>query len=322
MLEDNPTVRSSLPPDVQTAVTVGTFDGLHKGHLRILEELIDVARSQNLRSLVATFEPHPRQVLQPGNKLKILTTKEKKVSLLAELGLDYVVMLSFDRAFSRVSPERFVKDYLLRRYHMRSLVIGYDHTFGENRSGGEKTLSELSAVYEFSLIKVPPVIIEGQPVSSSRIRTALDNGDMLLAANLLGRYYSFIGKVVPGSGRGKKLGHPTANLQPLSKHKQLFPEGIYAAVVDLDGSLRRGVLHHGPRPTFDEPEPTLELNLFDFSGELYGRLLEVSILQRIRPILRFESAEELVRQMERDDQMVKEVFERIKIPVDTFSRVG
>lgn len=143
---------------------------------------------------------------------------------------------------------------------------------------------------------------------------------MPLASKLLGRFYSFTGQVVTGSGRGKKLGHPTANLVLLNPHKQLFPDGIYAGFVDLDGKIVHGVLHHGPRPTFNDSSSTLELNLFDFNGSLYGRQLEVSIIQRIRPVLRFETAEELIRQMDRDDQEVKKVFERIKIPTDSLSR--
>jgi riboflavin kinase/FMN adenylyltransferase len=320
MLKDKSTAGSSLLAGTHTAVTVGTFDGVHRGHLGILKELLDVARQRNLKSMVVTFDPHPRRILQHNHGMKLLSSPEAKVRLMAELGIDYVVVLKFDLALSQLSPERFVQDYLISRYGMRALVIGYDHALGKERTGREKVLNELSSVFNYSLIQVPPVILDGKPVSSSWVRAAIEQGDMGQAAKLLGRYYSFTGRVIPGAGRGKRLGHPTANLELVFEDKQLFPEGIYAATVDLDGRLMPGALHHGPRPTFDELAPTLELNLFDFSGDLYERTLEVSIIERIRPIMRFKSAGELVKQMDRDDREVKRVFEKIKIPAFTLSR--
>ncbi len=299
---------------------MGTFDGVHRGHLGILEELLDVAQQQNLKSVVITFDPHTRHVLQPNQGVKLLTSPEAKVRLMTELGINYVVVLKFDRALSQLSPERFVEDYLISRYGMRALVIGYDHAFGKERVGEEKVLRELSSVFNYSLIQVPPVLLDGKPVSSSWVRSAIEEGDMGQAAKLLGRYYSFTGRVVPGAGRGKRLGHPTANLEPVFEDKQLFPEGVYAATVDLDGKLMPGALHHGPRPTFDELAPTLELNIYDFSGDLYDRSLEVSIIERIRPIMRFKSAGEMIKRMDRDDREVKKVFERIKMPALILSR--
>jgi len=320
MLEDKSTTGSNVLAGAHTAITVGTFDGVHRGHLLILEKLLDVARQQNLKSVVITFDPHPRQVLQPERGMKLLTSPELKMRLMAELGIDYMVMLRFDRALSQLAPERFVEDCLISRYGMRALVIGYDHAFGRERTGRGKVLRKLSSVFGYSLVQVPPVILEGKPVSSSRVRAAVEQGDLGLATKLLGRYYSFMGRVVSGSGRGKRLGHPTANLEPVFEDKQLFPEGIYAASVDLGGRIMPGALHYGPRPTFDELVPTLELNLFDFSGDLYSRTLEVSIIERIRPIMRFESAGKLIKQMDSDDREVKKVLEKIKMPALTFSR--
>lgn len=320
MLENKSTTGSSLLAGTCTAVTVGTFDGVHRGHLGILEKLLDVAQQRNLKSVVITFDPHTRRVLQPNQGVKLLISLEAKVRLMTELGINYVVVLKFDRALSQLSPERFVEDYLISRYGMRALVIGYDHAFGKERIGGEKVLRELSSVFNYSLIQVPPVLLDGKPVSSSWVRSAIEEGDMGQAAKLLGRYYSFTGRVVPGAGRGKRLGHPTANLEPVFEDKQLFPEGVYAATVDLDGKLMPGAFHHGPRPTFDEMAPTLELNIYDFSGDLYDRSLEVSIIERIRPIMRFKSAGEMIKRMDRDDREVKKVFERIKMPALTLSR--
>ena len=320
MAENKSIAPPSLPPGVGTAVTVGTFDGLHKGHLGILDKLLNEASAQKLSSLVVTFDPHPRQVLQPEFKMKVLLGTQAKVRLLAELGVDYVAVLKFDRTLSQVAPEKFVEDYLVSRYGMKSLVVGYDHAFGKDRAGSEKVLGELATVYGYSLIKVPPVLMDGKPISSSWVRSALDAGDMQLTSRLLGRFFTISGKVVEGAGRGKGLGHPTANIEPEDVGTQAIPEGIYAAAVALDGKLLRGALHYGPRPTFNEKAPTLELNLFDFSGDLYGRRIEVSVIERIRPILRFKSAGDLTRQMDRDDQEVKKVFEKISMPASTLSR--
>ena len=297
-----------LPENQFTAVTVGTFDGVHKGHLRILDQLRRTAVEKGLRSLVVTFDPHPRHVLQPEVEFGLLTSTQTKVRLLAELGLDFTVVLHFDRELSQVPPERFVTDYLVERFRMKALVVGYDHAFGKDRAGGEKVLAELSESCGFSLTRVPPVMQDGQPISSSRVRRALEAGDMKAAAELLGRFYTFTGRVIRGAGRGRKLGHPTANLEPVFEKKQLFPDGIYAAMINLDGEMVQGALHHGPRPTFAEKVPTMEMNLFDFDGDLYGRVLEVFVVERIRPVLKFDTPGALIRQMDQDDLAVKDVF--------------
>ncbi len=300
-----------FPAENGTAVTVGTFDGVHRGHVHILEELVRTAREQNLRSLMVTFDPHPRHVLQPEAAFGLLTSTDSKIKLISARGLDYMAVVRFDRQLSQSTPERFVVGCLLERYRMKALVVGYDHAFGKDRAGGERVLAELSGRMGFSLTRVPPVLENGIPVSSSRIRRALDVGDMQGAARLLGRFYSFTGRVVHGAGRGRELGHPTANLMPVFDRKQLFQPGIYAARLNLNGQFVRGALHWGPRPTFGEERPVLELNLYDFSGDLYGQVLEVEVIERIRPILSFKDAGELVSQMERDDRAVREVFERL-----------
>ena len=308
-----------MPDGVKTAVTVGTFDGVHRGHLAILEQLCTAAAERDLRAMVITFDPHPRQVLQPESDIRLLTSTAVKLKLLAEAGIDFTAVLAFSREFSRVSAERFVIDYLIGRFNMGCLVMGHDHAFGKDRAGGEKVLTGLSKVYDFDLIKVPPVISDSRPVSSSWVRKAIEDGHMQQAAGLLNRFFTISGKVVRGAGRGKGLGHPTANLRPLEPGKELFPHGIYAAAVDLGGKMMPGALHFGPRPTFGEEESTLELNLFDFHGDLYGRTLEVAIVERIRPIMDFSSAEELVRQMDRDDEDIRKVFERIGPQVNPVS---
>ncbi len=308
---DKSQVIPELPPGVKTAVTVGTFDGVHEGHLAILEQLHQAAASRQLRSMVITFDPHPRQVLQPESEIRLLTPTRAKLRLLAETGVDYTAVLAFSRELGQVSAERFVIDYLIGRFNMNCLVMGYDHAFGRDRAGGEQVLARLSEEYGFDLIKVPPVLRQGAPVSSSRIRRALAEGDMPQAASLLGRLYTIGGTVVIGAGRGRQLGHPTANIRCCEGGREVIPHGIYAAAVDLDGVMMPGALHYGPRPTFDEQDSTMELNLFDYQGDLYGRELEVAVVQRIRPIINFPDAGELTRQMDEDDKKIRTVLERL-----------
>ncbi|MCE5272934.1 riboflavin biosynthesis protein RibF [bacterium] len=300
-----------FPSDSGTALTVGTFDGVHRGHVHILEELVRVSREGGLRSVVVTFDPHPRHVLQPAVEFGLLTGEAAKTRLIGALGVDYLAVTRFDLALSQLPPERFVVDHLLERFRMRTLVVGYDHAFGKDRAGGQQMLSEMSDRLGFSLVRVPPVLHEGRPISSSRVRRALEEGRMAEAEHLLGRFYSFSGRVVHGAGRGRKLGHPTANLVPLFERKQLFPSGVYAARVSLDGRWVQGALYWGPRPTFNEDEPGLELNLYEFEADLYDRVLEVEVVERIRPIRSFPDSDELIRQMDRDDTAVRRVLEGI-----------
>lgn len=308
MTEERAHVIPELPEDIKTAVTVGTFDGVHRGHLAILDQLRQAASERGMRSMVITFDPHPRQVLQPDSQITLLTPTRQKLELLDKAGVDYSAVLAFSREFSQIPADRFVIDYLIGRFQMGCLVMGYDHAFGKDRSGGEKVLAELSKVYDFDLIKVPPVIEDERPVSSSWVRKSLEEGHLRQAAGLLGRWYTITGQVVEGAGRGKELGHPTANIRCEQPGGEVIPHGIYAAAVELDGELMPGALHFGPRPTYGEDEPTLELNLFDFRGDLYGRTLDVAVIERIRPVMNFSGEDELIAKMDEDDRKIKEIF--------------
>lgn len=302
---------SRVAENIRTAVTVGTFDGLHIGHRAILEQLRDSAAERRLSTLIVTFEPHPRHVLFPDNPFGLLTSLEAKTKLFSSLGIDYLAVLEFDHRMAAMETDDFVERYLIERFGMDTLVIGYDGAFGRDRNQSEKQLEQMADAGRFRLRKVDPVLDRGVPVSSSRIRDLLLEAELEEAAENLGRSYSFDGRVISGAGRGRKLGFPTANLETDWDRIRLFPDGIYVVCANVRGSLKKGLLHCGPRPTFGEKERTLELLIFDFEDDIYGETIEVFLLKRIRPIEHYRSAQELIDRMDRDVEEAVDYFEKI-----------
>lgn len=300
---------SSLPHDERGAVvTVGTFDGLHRGHREVLAEIVRRSAPTGRRSVLVTFDPHPLRVVRPEAAPPLLTTPAEKKVLLAETGLEYAVFLPFTRHLQQYSARRFVEDILLGRLGMRELVIGYDHGFGKGREGDVDTLRALGAELGFEVDVVEPVADGRDPISSTRIRRALREGDPAGAARGLGRPYSLQGTVVRGSARGRELGFPTANIRIAEPEKLLPKEGIYAARGWLGAMPVPGLLHLGPRPTFEGEPPSVELHLLDWSGDLYGRELRVEICAFIREILPFPSPDALVEAMRRDAEVGKAIL--------------
>jgi riboflavin kinase / FMN adenylyltransferase len=281
-------------------LTVGTFDGIHRGHAAVIETLVHEARLRRQRSVVVTFDPHPLVIVQPDRAPQLLTTPDEKRTLLAGVGVDEIAILRFDRAMADLSPRRFVEDVLMPRFGLRHLVIGYDHGFGRGRSGDASVLAEIGRGLGFSVQVVPPLLLEGVPISASRIRAAIRAGDVESAAHALGRPYSLRGTVQKGDGRGRELGFPTANLLLDDPLKLLPADGIYAVRTVIDGAARDALLHLGPRPTFDSAAVTMEVYVLDFDADLYGRSLEVSFCARIRGVEHFGSADALVRAMTAD----------------------
>ena len=306
----DPSLPSGLPSDVGTVVTVGTFDGVHRGHWKVLQAIRRRASETGRRSVLLTFHPHPLFIVRPEHAPPVLTTPVEKKEILAESGLDYAIFLSFTPVLSRYSPRRFVEEILVQRLGVEELVIGYDHGFGRGRSGDVDTLREIGAELSFAVDVVPPVEADGEPVSSTRIRKALEEGDVERARTSLGRPYSFRGLVVRGDGRGRTLGFPTANLVVASSEKLIPPPGIYA----VRGLLRRGAypgaLHVGPRPTFRGSPPTIELHLLDFDGDLYGEEVRVDFIRYLREVRPFATVEALVGQMKDDVEVARQVLER------------
>ncbi|MGH7574175.1 MAG: bifunctional riboflavin kinase/FAD synthetase [Longimicrobiales bacterium] len=302
-------------PEPGTVITVGTFDGVHRGHRAILDRLREKATALGLPSVLVTFEPHPLEIVRPESAPKLLTTPAEKLEALAQVGLDRVVILRFDRRLAAYDPRRFVEDILLERLGMCHLVTGYDHGFGRNRSGDAALLAQIGAEVGFGVDVVDPVLLDGEPISSSRVRDALGRGDVVAAARGLARPYTLSGTVIRGAGRGRQLGFPTANIALPDTRKLLPAEGIYAVTAELDRGAGRGphatqsgLLHLGPRPTFADARPTIELFAFDVDRDLYGETVRITFCAHIRPIERFASETDLVRAMEADRVAAEHVF--------------
>lgn len=285
-------------------VTCGTFDGVHRGHQAVLEEVLRRAREQNLASVLVTFDPHPLEVVNPAAAPKLLTLPEEKQALVAAAGIEGLVLLPFTPAIAQLDADAFVRR--LRDEHgMQELVLGYDHGFGRGRAGDVAVVRRLGAAQGFGVAVVEAVRDDGQPISSTLIRTAVAHGDLDAAARWLGRPYGIRGLVVQGAGRGRTIGVPTLNLAPPDPRKLLPPDGVYAVRVEVRGKRYGGMMNQGPRPTFGESARALEAHLFDFSGELYGETVRVEWVRRLRDVQAFPSREALVAQLERDRQSAR-----------------
>lgn len=300
---------SGLPRDDRPViVTVGTFDGVHRGHWSVLEEIGARAAARAGRSVLVTFDPHPLQIVRPEAAPKMLTTMEEKKSVLATSRLDYAVFLAFTPQLREYSPRRFVTEILLGGLGMSELVIGYDHGFGRGRSGDVNTLRDIGAECGFAVDVVEAVHAGDAAISSSSIRRALAEGRLADANRGLGRPYPITGTVVPGDGRGRELGFPTANLRVHGADKLVPAEGIYACHATVPAGRFMGALHIGPRPTFPGADAAVEVFLLDFDGELYGCGIRLELIERLRPVAGFATPAELVQQMRQDVARTREVL--------------
>ena len=289
-----------LPDDGPgSVITVGTFDGVHLGHHRVLEEIADRARRSGRRSLLVTFEPHPLEIVNPPAAPPLLTLAHERREVLAQSELDAVVFMRFTRELSHLSAEQFVR-LLMRRYHLRELVIGFDHGMGRGRTGDVTVLRALGSRLDFSVDVVDAVTVDGRSVSSTVIRRAVAGGDLARAARFLGRPYSLTAPVVPGAGRGRTIGYRTINLELPDHRKLLPPDGVYAVRAEWAGGASGGMMHQGPRPTFGDARRSLEVHLFDQAPDLYGHLVKLCWVARLRDVQAFPSADALKRQLDND----------------------
>ena len=296
-------------PVMKPVVTVGTFDGVHIGHRRILDRLNQHAGERGGESLLLTFWPHPRMVLQPdNNELRLLNTLDEKINLLEKAGLQNLVVLEFTRDFSRTSALEFVRDILHNTLKADMLVIGYDHHFGKNREGSFEQLEELAPLYDFDLEEIPAQEIDEVAVSSTKIRRALTDGNVEQAHEFLHYPYFIHGKVVQGDQRGRQLGYPTANVQVEEWYKLIPADGVYAVTAVVEGEEFQGMLSNGSNPTFPGKGRSLEVNLFDFNRDIYGKEVQVNFHQRLREERKFKNEQELKQQMAKDEEGAKRFF--------------
>lgn len=303
---------SEIIKDENTAVTIGTFDGLHIGHQNILNVLNNKAKQNNCRTFVVTFEPHPRLVLSKENGIKILTPINEKIKVFENSGVENLLIVNFTKEFSRQTSVEFIENLIIDKIGAKEIVIGYDHKFGKDRGGDESTFRRLADKHNFELTVVSAKTINDEIVSSTKIRHALINGDLDKVNSYLNRNYFIFGKVVKGAGRGKTLGFPTANIQLFDEKKLIPKTGVYAVRCLIAGKTVFGVMNIGVRPTFENlDEPVIEVHLFDFNKDIYGESIELELLKRIRDEKKYSSKEELVNQIEKDKKHAVEIINKL-----------
>ena len=291
-------------------VTIGTFDGVHLGHQAILKDMVKTAKEIGGETVVITFFPHPRQVLNiNAANLRFITTQEEKLKLLEKSGIDNVVVVNFTKEFSRVSSEDFIRDYIIEHINPVKLVIGYDHHFGNNRMGDFNLLNEMQNKYNFQVQRIEAHDVENIAVSSTKIRHSLQQGDIERANALLGYHFSYIGKVVSGNKIGRELGYRTANINLEKEFRLIETSGVYATYVDYEGKEYKSMTYIGKKPTVNNDEiENIEVHLFDFDGDLYDKEIKVRFVKRVRGEQKFESLDALKKQIQIDEKNIKEIL--------------
>jgi riboflavin kinase / FMN adenylyltransferase len=290
-------------------VTSGTFDGVHVGHQKIFARLREIAARHKGETVVLTFWPHPRLVLHPEDEsLKLLNTFEEKAELLKGQGINHLIRIPFTKEFSQLTSEQFIREILVKTIGTKKLVIGYDHHFGKNREGSFEQLKQNAPRYGFEVEEIPRQDVDHVGVSSTKIRKALEEGDIETATHFLGKPYSLTGRVVAGDKLGRLMGYPTANIEIDTRCKLIPMDGIYAATVLYEHTTYRGMLYIGNRPTINGTKQNIEVNIFDFNKEIYGESLTLYIHKLIRGDSKFSDLEALKGQLKRDETAAKEIL--------------
>ena len=290
-------------------VTVGTFDGVHVGHQKIFSRMKEISQETEGETVVVTFHPHPRLVVQPnGFQLKFINTEDKKFELLEKFGIDHLLIINFTMEFAKNSSEDFVKSTLVDVVGVKNLVIGYDHHFGKNREGSFENLKLLGNKYGFGVEEVEAQYIHNLAVSSTQIRNALKLGKVFLANEMLGYEYSITGKVIPGKKIGRGMGFPTANIEISDEYKLISAVGVYSCRINIDRKKYFGMGNIGYRPTVDHGNLTIEVHIFDFDQDIYDKTISISFVERIRDEIKFENLDALKEQLEKDKKEVTDKF--------------
>lgn len=298
-----------ITDEKSSIVTIGTFDGVHIGHKEIIKNLIENAHRKNDKSVILTFFPHPRMVIQKGSKIKLLTTLEEKVALLEKSGLDYLIVQPFNKEFSRLTALEFVRDILVGQLKIKKLVIGYDHHFGRNREGNFEQLKEYGTVYGFNVEEIPAQDIENVAVSSTKIRRALSEGKIERANAFLGYEFMLSGKIIHGKGLGKKWNYPTINVNVEEPYKLIPKPGVYIVKTIIKDKKVFGIMNIGHRPTVNGKHQTIEVHLLDFDADLYGKTIQIHLAYRLRDEQKFDSVEALFVQIKEDEQQARALIQ-------------
>ena len=291
-------------------VTIGTFDGVHFGHQKILKRLCELAKATGGESVILTFFPHPRLIIDPENQqLKMINTVEEKAKILANIGVDHLIITPFTRDFSNLTPAEYIKQILIDTIGVKNIIVGYDHRFGKDRQGGMSDLQEFAGIYGFEIEEIPEQDINDVAVSSTKVRTALLEGDVALAASFLGYNFSIHGRVIKGDKIGRTIGFPTANIFVEETYKLIPSDGIYAVTVELNAVVYKGMAYIGQRPTINGMTRNIEVNIFDFNQEIYGQLITMNFLKFLRHDVKFTGLGALKDQLHEDKLATLKFFD-------------
>ena len=289
-----------LPHFKNAVLTIGTFDGVHLGHRQILNALREEAIAQKGESIIVTFDPHPRKIVQPDTSLQLINTLPERIELLAQWGINHLVIVPFTKEFAEQPADTYIEQFLVSKFRPTSIIIGYDHHFGKGRQGNYRLLEEKAPVFGYNLLEISKHILDEIDISSTKIRQAIYTGDVEKANKLLGYDFYFEGKVISGDKLGRQLGYPTANLHYTDPDKIHLGEGVFAVTVHINDYTKKGMLSIGKRPTLNDTIERVEVNIFDFNEDIYEQNIKVSVKKYLRPQEKYSSLEKLKDQLEKD----------------------
>ena len=304
---------ASFSSKIKTTVTVGTFDGVHLGHQKIISKLVETAKANGSAPTLLTFDPHPRKVVQPNSSVDLIQTLEERAETLAHLGLKHIVVHPFTKAFSQLSAAEYVKEFLVDMLNIDQIIIGYNHRFGKNRTASVEDLKRFGEIYDFKVMQISAEEIDTISISSTKIRAALAEGDVVTAHTFLGHPFTLSGTVVKGEQRGRTIGFPTANIAVNHPDKIIPKNGVYAVRVQLQNKERLGMMNIGTNPTVNGENRSIEVHIFDWSASIYNQPIQVSLIERIRDELKFDSLETLQKQLEKDKAVILTAYNTLPL---------